>query len=366
MASTMERRAFIACLAAALPRPATPGPAGPREAATDREVVTVRGVVAPAELGTTLIHEHVLVDFVGAEKVSRSRYDADEVFRIVLPHLRALRERGCRTLVECTPAYLGRDPLLLRRLSEASGLHIVTNTGYYGAAEDKFVPAHARHETARQLADRWTAEFRGGIEGTGVRPGFLKLGVDAGPLSEIDRKLVEAGGLCHLDTGLTIAVHTGDGRAALEIVAALERLGVAPEAYVWVHAQNEKDRTTHDRLARQGVWVELDGVGPDSLESHVEAITDMARRGRLDRLLVSQDAGWYHVGEPAGGVYRPHTFLLETFVPALLARGLTEDHVRALLVVNPARALGVRRRTRRVQAGGSPTTRKRTSGGSER
>jgi phosphotriesterase-related protein len=92
----------------------------------------------------------------------------------------------------------------------------------------------------------------------------------------------------------------------------------------------------------------------------------MTLRGRLDRLLVSQDAGWYHVGEPAGGTYRPHTFLLETLVPALLARGLTEAQTRALLVVNPARALEVGRRTRGVQRGGSPTTRKRTSGGSER
>ena len=31
---------------------------------------------------------------------------------------------------------------------------------------------------------------RHGIEGTGIRPGFVKIGVDAGPLSEIDRKLV--------------------------------------------------------------------------------------------------------------------------------------------------------------------------------
>jgi phosphotriesterase-related protein len=102
----------------------------------------------------TLVHEHVLVDFVGADKVGRHRYDADEAFRVILPHLAALKQRGCRTLVECTPAYLGRDPVLLRRLSEKSGLYILTNTGYYGAANDKFVPAHAYEESAAQLAAR--------------------------------------------------------------------------------------------------------------------------------------------------------------------------------------------------------------------
>ena len=46
----------------------------------------------------------------------------------------------------------------------------------------------------------------------------FKIGVDAGPLSDIDRKLVEAGALCHLATGLTLAIHTGNGVAALEIL----------------------------------------------------------------------------------------------------------------------------------------------------
>ncbi len=292
----------------------------------------------------SLVHEHVLVDFAGADRVSRSRYDAEQVFRCVLPQLEALRARGCRTLVECTPAYLGRDPLLLRRLSEASGLHILTNTGYYGAGQDRYLPAHALRETPRQLADRWTAEARDGIEGTAIRPGFLKIGVDPGPLSDVDRRLVDAAALCHRDTGLTIAVHTGDGAAALDILAALAREGVSPEAWIWVHAGNARDRTTHDRAARQGAWLELDALSPATLDEHVEAVLDIVRRAHLDRLLVSQDAGWYHVGEKGGGEYRPHTFLFDTFLPALRGRGIGAAEVRTLLVDNPARAFTIGRR----------------------
>jgi phosphotriesterase-related protein len=90
--------------------------------------------------------------------------------------------------------------------------------------------------------------------------------------------------------------------------------------------------------------VELDGVRPESLDSHVEAVVDLFRRDRLDRVLVSQDAGWYHVGEPGGGSYRTHGFLFDTFVPALRARGLGEADVRRLLVDNPAAAFGIQRR----------------------
>jgi predicted metal-dependent phosphotriesterase family hydrolase len=305
---------------------------------------SVRGRLDAAALGTTLVHEHVLVDFAGAEAASRSRYDAEEVFRVALPHLTELRQRGCQTLLECTPAYLGRDPLLLRRLSEASGLQIVTNTGYYGAARDIAVPRHAYSESPNGLAARWTAEYERGIEGTGIRPGFVKIGVDSGPLSAIDRKLVEAGALTHLATGLTLAIHTGDGRAALEILGALAGLGVAAEAYVWVHAQSEPDRATRAWAAQQGAWVELDGVSPRTLDSHVEAVLDLHRRNRLDRVLVSQDAGWYHVGEPGGGSYRSHAFLFDAFVPALRKGGLADAEIHALLVRNPAEAFGIRRR----------------------
>jgi phosphotriesterase-related protein len=339
----MNRRNFLSTCAAALPL-AHRAAAAPPGRDVGR-ILTVRGPVQPSALGTTLTHEHVLVDFIGADRVSRDRYDAEEAFETVLPHLVALGERGCRTLFEATPAYLGRDPLLLRRLSEESGLQLVTNTGYYGAAGDKHVPAHADRESAHELAARWTREFHRGIEGTGVRPGFLKIGVDAGPLSEIDRKLVEAGAYCHIDTGLTITVHTGDGTAALDILATLKRLGVDPAAYVWVHAQNEKDRATHDWLAREGAWIEFDGVGWGPLDGHLDAVVDMARRGRLKRVLVSQDAGWYTVGEPGGGTYQPHTVLFDRFVPALRDRGLDDTQVRTLLVDNPARAftIGVRR-----------------------
>jgi phosphotriesterase-related protein len=304
-------------------------------------VQTVLGPVPAADLGLTLVHEHVLVDFVGADRASPDRYRPDDVFRVALPFLSEAKRRGLRSLIECTPAYLGRDPLLLRRLSEATGLHLLTNTGYYGAASDKFVPGHAYRESADELAARWTAEAQTGIEGTGVRPGLVKIGVDAGPLSPIDRKLVVAAARCHLRTGLTIAVHTGDGAAALDILSVLAAEAVAPSAYVWVHAQNEQDRALHVKAAAAGAWVELDGIGPGTLAAHADAVADLVRRGHLQHLLVSQDAGWYHVGEPGGGTYRGYTFLLEALPAALLDRGLTEAQVKTLLVENPARAFAV-------------------------
>src|SRR5262245_5303681 len=72
------------------------------------QVMTVLGPIDPDQMGTTLSHEHVLVDFIGAAKVSRDRYNPDEAFATALPHVQRVQALGCHTLVECTPAYLGQ------------------------------------------------------------------------------------------------------------------------------------------------------------------------------------------------------------------------------------------------------------------
>lgn len=54
------------------------------------EINTVLGPIPAGNLGRVLMHEHVLEDFAGADKVSGGRYDAEEVFRVVLPHLKSV------------------------------------------------------------------------------------------------------------------------------------------------------------------------------------------------------------------------------------------------------------------------------------
>jgi phosphotriesterase-related protein len=72
----LTRRSWLAGLAGAAPVLTRW-----RQAPVGRPVQTVTGQVDAASLGVTLMHEHVLVDFIGAARASRSRYDPDEVAR---------------------------------------------------------------------------------------------------------------------------------------------------------------------------------------------------------------------------------------------------------------------------------------------
>ena len=335
----LTRRAFVRTAVTAVVGSSGHAEGAVRATPAAPTIQTVLGPASPETLGPTLMHEHLLVDFVGADRVGRHRYDANEVFTRVLPFLEQARAQGLHTLVDCTPAWLGRDPELLRRLARSSGIAIVTNTGYYGAADDKFVPAHARAESAEQLAARWIAEAHDGIDGTGIKPGFMKIGVDAGPLSAIDAKLVRAAALTHAATGLRIHSHTGDGVAAVAQLDLLQSLDVPAGAFVWVHAHNEKNATVHVAAARRGAWVEFDGVSDESLDGHAAMVLHMRTQGLLGRVLVSQDAGWFHVGEPNGGVFRPFTTMFERFLPMLRERGLSAAEKRQLIVDNPREVL---------------------------
>jgi phosphotriesterase-related protein len=305
-------------------------------------VMTVTGPTPAAELGITLPHEHVMVDFIGADLVSADRYDRDEVVEVVLPHLADLRRRGCETLVECTPSHLGRDPVLLSRLAHAADLKILTNTGYYGADNNRYLPPEALTATADDLAKLWSAEARYGIEQSGVRPGFIKIAVDPGRLSEVHEKLVRAAARTHLETGLSIASHTPDGTAAREQLAVLRDEGVDPSAWIWVHAQLEADSSIHELVAEAGAWVEFDAVAPGAIAQHVDLVLVMQGARLLDRVLLSHDAGWYSVGEVGGGSFRPYDTLLSELVPALRNAGLSDGEVERLLVTNPASALSIR------------------------
>jgi phosphotriesterase-related protein len=309
------------------------------------KIMTVSGPVTPDEMGLTLTHEHVLVDFVGADSINYDRWDREAVTKKTLPYLLEAKELGTRTFIDATPAYIGRDPLLLKSISEKAGMNILTNTGYYGAGRDRYIPARAYKETTEQIARHWIDEWEKGIEKSGVRPGFIKIGVMGGQLSTLHRRLIRAAAYTHLATGLVIASHTGLAIPAFEQIGILCEEGVSPEAFSWVHAQNEKDSSSHFLAARSGAWISFDGLSDDNTMDYVKMIRNMKDNDLLDHVLISHDAGWYRPDQEDGGEFRGFTSLFKNLIPALKADGFSQAEINQLLVENPARAftIGVRK-----------------------
>ena len=193
-----------------------------------------------------------------------------------------------------------------------------------------------------QIAARWVKEFSGGIDGSAIRPGFMKLGVDAGPLSTIDGKLFEAACLAHRETGLLITVHTSDAaEAAGRQLDLLRKHGIRTDAWVWIHANNCKDEAALKSAAEAGAWLSFDGIAPENVERHLALVGMMKSMGRLKQVLLSHDGNSFRAG---GRPMKAYSWLFTHFIPAMRDAKYTEAEIRLMTVENPARALTIAKR----------------------
>lgn len=307
-------------------------------------IQTCQGEILAGDLGKTLTHEHILVDFIGADSTGYHRWNREDVIARVIPFLEEIKEYGYQSLFECTPAYLGRDPLLYKELSARTGLNIITNTGYYGAVNNRFLPAHAFTETADQLAERWIEEFNHGIEDSGIKPGFIKIAIERDSVvSDMHEKLVRAAARTHLATGLTIASHTGPAAGAYREAEIIRSEGVSLEAFIWVHTL-EGDVRDNIALANQGMWISYDKMDdqPHTLDLFMDHLLEMKEANLLHKVLLSHDAGWYKPGQENGGTFRSFTSIETILLPKMKESGFSEKEIHLLLVKNPEKAFGMR------------------------
>lgn len=288
---------------------------------------TVTGPISEQEAGTMLVHEHVLVGFVEDGKLTPEFYDRDEVVALILPLLLQLKDAGCSTFVDCAPEYLGRDSYILKELAEKSGLYLVTNTGFYKAP---YLPPFVYQTAERELSDLWIREARDGIGNSGVRPGYIKIALnDGSSINETQLKILRAAIRTSFETGLPIQCHTIGGETALHACEIMRQSSFDRERFIWVHAQTGQDLTVHKQLASEGMWISIDSILPGTYDKHVELLRQLLASGvSRARILLSQDTGWYTVGEEKGGNLRSYHHLLTDFLPYAASQGLDADWLK--------------------------------------
>jgi phosphotriesterase-related protein len=299
---------------------------------------TVTGPISEQEAGTMLVHEHVLVGFVEDGKLTPADYDRQEVVASILPLLLQLKEAGCSTFVDCAPEYLGRDPFILKELSEKSGLYFITNTGFY---KRPYLPPFVYQASEQELSDIWIREAREGIGVSGVYPGYIKIALNDGPaIDETQQKILRAAIRTSLETDLAIQCHTVGGDTALHANEIMKQVGFDRERFIWVHAQTGKDLTVHKQLAEEGMWISIDSILQGTYETHVELLKQLLAHGvNRDKILISQDTGWYTVGEDKGGNMRPYHHLLTDFIPFAIENGLDPSWLKQCITRHPYQAM---------------------------
>lgn len=300
---------------------------------------TTEGPVVAEGLGIILPHEHIFTDLRGPTTRGYGEADTADVVRVMAPLLEEARQKGVGVLIECSSIGVGRNVSILSQVSQESGLPVVVPTGVYGRAN--FAPQEHRNMSEDELTTLFINEIREGIEGTGIKAGFIKIATGNGPMTALEEKFLRAAGRAASETGAAIASHTPIGSKASRQADILESISPSIR-FIWVHAQNESNRSLHRQLAGRGVFIELDSLGwnPGQDSTFIAAIKELLAAGYGEQILLSHDAGWYQPGEQNGGTQKPYTYLVETFIPKLRNSGVDDAAIRMITETNPIRAFG--------------------------
>jgi phosphotriesterase-related protein len=311
-------------------------------------VRTVLGDIAPADLGTTYLHEHLIIDspFVAAHLPHIHLPSTDEA----VAELALCRAAGVGAMVDAMPCASGREALRLADVSRNSGVHVVASTGLH---TEKYYPGHqwAVEPSVDALAELFVSEVEVGmhrfghtgppIERTAARAGIVKVATSGNTITDRDRKLFEAAAAAHRTTGAPILTHCEAGEGAPAQIALLTRLGVPLARVVLSHTDKITDPAFHADLLASGVNLEYDQAlrqAGDDRPATVGLLADMIEAGFLSQLMLGTDGArrtlWAALGGTPGLAW-----LLAGFSEALASRGIDETARRTLFVTNPARFL---------------------------
>jgi phosphotriesterase-related protein len=311
-------------------------------------VETVQGPVDADELGTVCIHEHVLFRDEAVAANWPTRYDAEHLHTEAINAVNATKEHGVSTIVEPTAMFGGRDVGFLRRVSEATGSHIVACTGIYTY---DYLPHYFQNRDADAIADHFVEDIEKGIEGTEYKAGFLKCAADQPGVTDNVEKVHRAVARASLKTGAPIMAHSAPsantGPRQVEIF--LEE-GVAPEKIQIAHCGDSNDLGYIEGLLEKGVWVGLDRYGLDMFQPWAERQNTTAallEKGYANRIFMGADfcatIDWFPEeaveGLLAGGMIDENwsmTLVFERAIPELREQGVFDDDTfEQVFVTNP-------------------------------
>jgi phosphotriesterase-related protein len=300
------------------------------------DVNTVRGPIRGDALGLTLPHEHLFIDLFRITRV-RDGLLNDET--LAVQEAARFKAAGGSTLVEVTNHGLKRNPAALRRVAEATGLHVVMGSGWY--REPYYDHDYIARRTTQDLAADFLQEIEKGEPETGIRPGIIgEIGADWSWVSPAEERVHRAAARAHRRTGLAITLHALESPVGLQQLAILDEEGADLRRVIVGHSDTWPDPDYHEAIARQGAYVQFDtirGLFPYEVERHLRLVKEFLRRGFLRQLLLSHDNCFksHLVGYGGHG----YAYISTRFVPLLREAGLSDEQVRLLLVENPRRAL---------------------------
>ncbi len=318
------------------------------------QVQTARGPIDTAELGTTLMHEHVFVLTPDVQQNYPQEWGSeDDRIADAVGRLNEVAGLGVKTIVDPTVVGLGRYLPRIARVAEQVDLNIVCATGLYTYDDVPFFFHHrgpalneaVGAEVPDPMVDMFVGDIRDGVAGTSIKAGLLKCAIDQQGMTPGVERVMRAVALAHKETGAPITVHTHPGsQQGLAVKKVLDAEGVDPRRVVLGHSGDSTDADHLSDLAEAGFLLGMDRFGINlatTFEARADIVVELCRRGYAESMVLSQDAACYIDWiDPNVLPLLPdwkYTHIHERVLPYLLDKGVTQDQIDTMLVANPRR-----------------------------
>jgi len=310
---------------------------------------TARGEIDSAQLGVTLMHEHI---FVLSTEIMLNYPETwgDEESRIddAVARLDELASHGVHSVVDLTVIGLGRYIPRIRRVAERTKINIIVATGIYTYNDIPFFFHFRGPGTVfpgpELMTDMFVRDIRQGIADTNVKAGILKCATDAPGLTSGVERVLRAVGQAHRRTGVPISTHThARSRRGLEQQRIFLEEGVDLSRVVIGHSGDTTEIEYLEELIANGSYLGMDRFGIDtilSFEDRVNTVARLCERGHAGRLVLSHDAACFNDWLPERDLPAVlpnwnYLHIHKNVIPALKKRGVTDEHVRIMMVDNP-------------------------------
>jgi len=313
-----------------------------------KSVNTVTGSVSADKLGTTLMHEHLLIAWAGWElDCNAPRFDRKTALKTAVERLKKLKDLGLGTFVDPCPNDIGRDIVFMADVAAASGVNVVAATGLY--KEDLGNTAYFRQRTVEEIADVYVTEITKGVGETGIKAGIIKCATGKDHITEYENRCLRAAARASKRTGVPITTHTEEGTMGREQLDIFAEEGVDLAHVVIGHSCGASDLRYHTDMLDRGCLLGFDRFGldfvhPDRLR--LAALIGLVGVGFEKQLVLSHDsvACWKGKGLPdmdaktLEGIknWNP-THIFKHIIPQLKEAGVGEHKIKAMMVENPRR-----------------------------
>jgi len=303
---------------------------------------TVTGTIAPAQLGRTLMHEHVFVEYGGpSSDTFRPGRRRDEIVSLCTSYIEQIRAFNVATLVDPTTIDLGRNVALMADIAAKTGFNIICATGIYST--DTYVRMRERlGGSPDAVSGLFIKELTEGIDNTGIKAGIIKVVTGGTKISREEHELLLAAARAAVATGAPIITHT-EGILGDEQQRILTSAGVPAQRIIIGHSCISQNFDYHMRIARGGSYLAFDRFGMPGMPDEVRAaaMLKLIDAGCAPHLMVSHDSVWYWVDGPTIGVgayknWVPTNFF-ERVIPMLHYGGATDEQIETILRENPQR-----------------------------